>query len=138
MASESNRIEKHKYTVISCYKMGHNGRLRGTIDMMFNMMAMQNYLQFLDLTFMNSLLNEKQDLPIGNYVSLHYNDDSQLRSVQKPSFEVIKTRHNCFDQLYFIKVVKSANELHSKTKFCLFDHPISFKRELKFFFKTGR
>ena len=91
-----------------------------------NMMTMQNYLQFLDLTFMNSLLNEKQDLPIWNYVSLYYNFDRQLRSSQKPSFEVITTRRNCFDQWYFIGVVKSANELHSITKLCLFDHPSFF------------
>ena len=57
------------------------------------MMTIKNYLQFLDLTFMNSLLSEKLVFPIWNYVLLH-NIDRQLCSSQKPSFEVIKTRRN--------------------------------------------
>ena len=98
------------------------------------LMPISLYLEYLDLTFFNSLLSGKQDIQVWNFVSLRYYSRYSLRSSEKPVFNVNKTYRASYDQWFFNRVVRSANKLHEKTDISLFDSQISFKRRLKHFF----
>ena len=87
------------------------------------------YLNYRDLVLLNSLLLEKYDFPIFDYVSMVY-QDYPLRNFQKPVFCITKCAKVRTENCFFLRVVKLANKLHQNSNLSVFDPPTSFKHQL--------
>ena len=87
------------------------------------------YLNYRDLVLLNSLLLEKYDFPIFDYVSMVY-QNYPLRNFQKPVFCITKCDEVRTENCFFLRVVKLANKLHQNSNLSVFDPPTSFKHQL--------